>query len=290
MTTNAVFTRSNRAEKTSRQIALRTRGHSHGRVTRLVSPGDIGERIKPFVFLDYFETDPATAPKFGFHPHSGIATLTVILAGQAFYKETTGREGVIETGGVEWMRASSGVWHTGGMFGEERIKGFQLWVAMPPELELAEPHSQYLGASDFHVAGPARVIAGEYDGVKSVVESPRGITYLDVRLKAGERWTFRPAKGHDVAWIALHQGTVTTPQQISTGELAVFEEGDQAIAFEAVTDAGFILGSAIKHPYDLVTGHYSVHTSAEALRIGEHNIADIGRRLHNQGALPRAAG
>ena len=121
MKTDAVFTRSIRTEETFRKIALRTRGHSHGRVTRLVSPGDIGERIKPFVFLDYFDADPATAPKFGFHPHSGIATLTVILTGQASYKETTGREGVIETGGVEWLRASSGVWHTGGMIGKERI-------------------------------------------------------------------------------------------------------------------------------------------------------------------------
>jgi redox-sensitive bicupin YhaK (pirin superfamily) len=287
MKTDAVFTRAIR-EETSRQIALRTRGHSHGPVIRLVSPGDIGELIKPFVFLDYFDADPAAAPKFGFHPHSGIATLTLILAGQAFYKETTGREGVIETGGVEWMRASSGVWHTGGMFGKERIKGFQLWVAMPPELELAEPQSQYLGASDFHFAGPARVIAGEYDGVKSIVESPRGITYLDVRLKAGERWIFHPAKGHDVAWIASHQGIVTTPEQVSMGEVAVFEEGDRAIEFEALSDAGFILGSAVKHPYDLVTGHYSVHTNAESLRIGESNIADIGRRLHNQGVLAGA--
>jgi redox-sensitive bicupin YhaK (pirin superfamily) len=156
---------------------------------------------------------------------------------------------------------------------------------MPPELELAEPQSQYLDATDFHSAGPARVIAGEYGDVKSIVESPRGITYLDVRLKAGERWTFHPAKGHDVAWIASHQGIVTAPEQVSMGEAAVFEEGDQAIAFEALTDTGFILGSAVKHPYDLVTGHYSVHTNAESLRIGESNIADIGRRLHNQGVL-----
>src|ERR1700722_4031943 len=238
MKPDAVFTRPIRAEEISRQIALRTRGHSHGRVTRLVSPGDVGELIKPFVFLDYFDADPATAPKFGFHPHSGIATLTVILSGQAFYKETTGREGVIDTGGVEWMRAGSGVWHTGGMFGKERIKGFQLWVAMPPELELAEPQSQYLDASEFHFAGPARVIAGEYDGVKSVVESPRGITYLDVRLKAGERWTCQGAEGREVAWIASHQGIVTTPEQVSTGEIAVFEEGDHPIAFEALSDAG----------------------------------------------------
>src|SRR5882762_814721 len=82
MTTDAVFTRPTHAEPSSRQITLRTRGHSHGSLTRLVSPGDIGEQIKPFVFLDYFEADPATAPKFGFHPHSGIATLTLILSGQ----------------------------------------------------------------------------------------------------------------------------------------------------------------------------------------------------------------
>jgi redox-sensitive bicupin YhaK (pirin superfamily) len=158
---------------------------------------------------------------------------------------------------------------------------------MPPELELAEPHSQYLGASDFRSVGPARVIAGEYDGVRSIVESPRGITYLDVRLKAGERWTFHPPKGHDVAWIASHQGIVTTPEQVSTGEIAVFEENDQAIEFEALADTGFILGSAVKHPYDLVTGHYSVHTNADSLRIGEKNISDIGVRLHNQGVLGR---
>src|SRR5882724_9671495 len=149
MKANALSTRQIRVEETTRAIVLRTRGLTHGAVTRLVSPGDVGEWIKPFVFLDYFEADPAEAPKFGFHPHSGIATLTLILSGQVTYKETTDREGVIDTGGVEWMRASSGVWHTGGATGEKRIKGFQLWVAMPPALELAEPQSQYLTPSDF---------------------------------------------------------------------------------------------------------------------------------------------
>jgi len=287
MKANALSARQINVEETTRAIALRSRGLSHGAITRLVSPGDLGERIKPFVFLDYFEADPANAPKFGFHPHSGIATLTLILSGQAFYKESTDREGIIETGGVEWMRASSGIWHTGGMSGKERTRGFQLWVAMPPALELAAPQSQYLKESDFHSAGPARVIAGEYDGVKSILESPYDMTYLDVRLKAGERWTYQPPKGHDVASIASHQGVVATPERVSKGEVAVFEEGGQAITFEALADAGFVLGSAVKHPYELVTGYYSVHTNAEALRLGENNIAEICRRLHEQGLLGR---
>ena len=288
MKANLLSARQLRSEKTSRPIVVRTRGSAHGAVTRLVSPGDLGELIKPFVFLDYFEADPENAPKFGFHPHSGIATLTLILSGQAFYQESTDREGIIETGGVEWMRASSGIWHTGGISGTQRIKGFQLWIAMPPALELAPPHSQYLSASDFQFAGPARVIAGEYAGVKSIIESPYGMTYLDVRLKAGERWTYQPPEGHDVAWIASHQGVVVAAsERVSKGEAVIFENGGQPVVFEALVDAGFVLGSAVRHPYDLVTGYYSVHTNAEALRLGEDNIAQIGRRLRDQGVLDR---
>lgn len=272
-------------ETTIRPIVLQTRGHSHGVVTRLVSPGDIGEHIKPFVFLDAFEGDPAQAPKFGFHPHSGIATLTLILSGQVTYKETTGKEGIVDTGGVEWMRASSGVWHTGGAYGEKRIKGFQLWVAMPAALELAAPESQYLSPEDFRSVGPARVIAGEHGGVKSILKAPPGMTYLDVKLRTGERWTYTPSAGHSVLWIAPYLGNVAVPDQVSSGELVVFEEGDAPVTFEARADTAFVLGSAVKHPHDLVTGYYSVHTSTAALREGERNIAAIGKHLHNQGTI-----
>ena len=288
MAIHAQSTRFERGNQQQRKVALRTRGHAHGAITRLMNPGDVGELIKPFVFLDYFEADAADAPKFGFHPHSGIATLTLILSGQAFYKETTGREGIIDTGGVEWMRASSGVWHTGGLHGKNRGKGFQLWVAMPPELELAEPHSQYLDASAFQTVGPARIIMGDYAGQKSIVAAPAGMIYLDVRLKAGERWSFTPPKGHTVAWVAVHEGKVSTVEQVSSGELTVFEESEDEIHFEAISDAAFVLGSAIKHPYDLVTGYYSVHTNVAALAQGERNIAQIGRRLHDQGVIKQA--
>jgi redox-sensitive bicupin YhaK (pirin superfamily) len=279
MSAHAMFARSMRTGASFREIVLRTRGHTHGAITRLVSPGDVGRLTKPFVFLDYFEAEPEHAPKFGFHPHSGIATLTLILSGQAFYKETTDREGVIETGGVEWMQAGSGVWHTGGFSGRERTNGFQLWVALPPALELKEPESQYLPASAFRFAGPARVIAGEHEGIKSVLTSPDGMTYLDIHLSAGQRWIYQPPRGHTVAWIASHLGTLSTPEPIWAGEAAVFEEGNQAIEFQAVTDAAFVLGSAVKQPYDLVTGHYSVHTTAAALRKGEQNIAKLGAVL-----------
>jgi len=70
-----------------RAIVHRTRGQSHGPITRLMSPSDIGELIKPFVFLDLFDLAPTTETLFGWHPHSGIATLTLIQEGAISYEK-----------------------------------------------------------------------------------------------------------------------------------------------------------------------------------------------------------
>ena len=59
-----------------RQIVHRSRGRSHGFVTRLMSPGDLGRILKPFVFLDLVDNKGEVFPAFGLHPHSGLATLT----------------------------------------------------------------------------------------------------------------------------------------------------------------------------------------------------------------------
>ena len=39
----------------SRKIVLKSPGQRHGPITRLISPGDIGQLTKPFVFLDFIE-------------------------------------------------------------------------------------------------------------------------------------------------------------------------------------------------------------------------------------------
>ena len=272
-------------ETPTRRVAHRTRGHSHGPITRLVSPSDLGQRMKPFVFLDYFDIDPKRSPDIGFHPHSGIATVTVLLEGQVSYEETSGTKGVIDAGGVEWMRASGGVWHTGGAVGSARARGFQLWIALPPEMENLDSQARYLDVQRFKQNGPVRVILGAYGNAASEVPAPRTINYLDVALKRGETWRYEPPRDHTVAWIAVQRGKLATPEVVEAGELAVFDESNGAIEFAAAEDARFVLGSAVKHPHELVLGMYSVHTSAQALNRGEARIAEIGRLLQAQGKL-----
>lgn len=271
-----------------REILYRTSGHPHGPITRLMSPGDLGELIKPFVFLDLFGFDGRYAPTpmdFGWHPHSGIATVTVMLEGSVRYAETTGKEGILPAGSVEWMRAGGGVWQTGAPeLG--RVRGFQLWVALPPELENAANASHYVMPKDVPTAGPARVILGAYGGLQSPIAAPP-MNYLSVSLKAGERWTYHPPQGHTVAWVAVHEGVLRAPSPIPSGEIAIFEPSERSIDFVAEGATVFVLGSAAKHPHDLVLGNYSVHTRADALRQGEAEIRRIGQQLRANGTLRR---
>jgi len=274
-----------KAAEMPRAIALRTLGRRHGPITRLVSPSDIGEAIKPFVFLDRGEVRYTGKPLFGIHPHSGIATLTVVLGGALAYEDTTGKKGTVSAGGLEWMKAGRGVWHDGGALPGDPLRVFQLWVALDADQELAPAESHYIAPESVQQEGPVRVVLGEYGRARSVIPGSPKINYFHVRLKDGERWRYLPPATHNVAWLAVDKGALRAPAEVQAGELVVFEQSNAAIELQADGDTSFVFGSAPKHPHPLVLGYYSVHTSAQALERGEAGIARIGEELRKQGRL-----
>ena len=268
----------------ARAIVQRTRGRTYGPVTRLMSPSDLGEILKPFVFLDLF--DHEGAPFNGhLHPHSGIATLTYVAEGAVSYIDPDNVRGTLPAGGVEWMQAGRGMWHGGGLDKAGRTRGFQLWIALPPALELGPTISLYQPPQDVPKDGPARVLLGSYGSASSAIASPSPINYLAVRLKAGERWRYEPPTGHTVLWAAIASGVLSAPDELRHGDLAAFEPSSKAVEFEALTDTELVLGSAAPHEHDLVLGNYSVHTSPDALRDAEAHISSIKKRLVQEGRL-----
>jgi redox-sensitive bicupin YhaK (pirin superfamily) len=272
----------------TRRIVHRTRGHGVGPIVRLMSPSDLGEYLKPFVFLDLFEADMrGLAGNMPVHPHSGIATVTVFTDGDVTFDDPQAGHGTIGYGGVESVRAGRGMWH-----GKElsagsspTTQGFQLWVALPSDLEHAEPEAQYIGAGRIPQIGPARLIVGAYQEAASPVHAPGALNYLLVTLKPGERWTYEPPSGHAIAWVALAKGALIAGERVAKGELAIFEKSETPITFEGAEYVGatFVLGSAVPHPYPLHLGSYSVHTSASALAEGERHIRELKQRLDANG-------
>ncbi len=268
-----------------RRIVHRTNGRRHGPITRLMSPSDLGEVLKPFVFLDLFDTGNASFSGMGLHPHSGIATVTHLFEGSVRYEDTTGATGTLPEGGIEWFKAGGGAWHGGGAGEAGRARGFQLWIALPPEHELGPVESIYQAPESIENDGPARVLIGAHGKAKSALDAPSSLNYIAVHLKAGETWRYSPAPDHTVAWAALGKGRVIVPEAIDAGELVVFEPSNGAIDFIAETNAEFVLGSAAPHLHDLVLGYYSVHTSDLSLQRGERQIEEIRGRLRREGRL-----
>jgi len=288
-----------RAATALRKIVHRTSGVRHGPITRLISPGDLGERLKPFVFLDRISVTAGAAAQgggFGWHPHSGIATITVAFRGVGWYEDSTGKSGMLEARGVEWMRAGGGVWHTGGPSpvaapeGEsgrdgDGVAGFQLWLALPSSLELTEPESHYVDAVAVPQVGPARVILGRHEAATSPLAPVADLNYLQVTLAAGERFIYHPRPGHSVLWLAICTGALRVSGTTLGVELAMFDASDAPVSIEAEVATEFVLGSAAPHPHPLVLGHYSVHTSQSALAAGEAGIRAVHERLRAAGRL-----
>lgn len=125
------------------------------------------------------------------------------------------------------------------------------------------------------------MILGSYGSAHSLIETGMPMTYLHVRLKDGEQWRYVPPAGHTVAWVAVASGKLRVADTTVQDEIALFEESEAAIDFTAEGDTEFVLGSAIKHPHELVLGYYSVHTSTDALQRGEAGIERIRKQIQN---------
>ena len=271
----------------SRRILARTRGQQHGFIRRMVSPGDpISERIKPFVFLDFIDAPVAAGTGFGWHPHSGIATLTYALNADVAYEDTAGQRGIVKATGLEWMRAGGGTWHQGRIHPHgQRVTGFQLWLALPPELENGPAEGLYVAPEAVPQLDHVRVLLGRYGERSHPIPAPSPLLYLDVELAAGEQRSVQPASGHRVAWVFVYRGAANVQGEAISEELVVLEPGDGPLAIEAIEPCRFLLGSAVPHDHPLVLGSHSVHTSREALAQGVAGIEAIGQQHRSAGRI-----
>jgi redox-sensitive bicupin YhaK (pirin superfamily) len=268
-----------------RGIVTRTKGRENGPVTQFVSPSDLGQSIKPFVMLARYCVPETATFNYPMHPHSGIASLAVIVEGTIRSLDSKGRPKVLPRGAVEWLMAGRGIWHGGPVSTVATTCGYLMWLALPPEHELAPPHEAFLEAQHTPADGAARVLLGRYNGTESAWPAPVPATCLLVELGEGDTWRYDPPETHDVLWLVVCTGSLDAGEPVREGDLVVFERSSQSVNLIARSDCSFILGSAQFSPHDIVESHSSVHTSLAAMRQAEDEIARLGEQLNAQGRL-----
>ncbi|MBK1645394.1 hypothetical protein CKO25_12215 [Thiocapsa imhoffii] len=220
-------------------------------LTRVVST-PLQRRLDPFLMLDAFGSDDPDDYLAGFpdHPHRGFETVTYMIAGRMLHRDNAGHEGLIETGGVQWMTAGRGLIHSEiPQQTDGRMEGFQLWLNLPAREKFIDPwYRNYTAAelprfvTDEGVA--VTLIAGTSHGVTgAVTREATAPLFLDLELPAGAGFEQALPADHN-AFLYCYRGAVRVAgQDVAAQQLGILENRAQAdgVVIEAPTVARVLL-------------------------------------------------
>jgi redox-sensitive bicupin YhaK (pirin superfamily) len=138
--------------------------------------------IGPFIFIDHMgpiTLGPNNYMNVDQHPHIGLSTLTYMLEGEIMHEDSIGTKQSIQPGSVNWMVAGKGVSHSERTPEDLRngkqfvAHGYQIWVALPKNLEDIEPEFHHIAADELPKwkddTAEFTLVAGEGYGQKSSV-------------------------------------------------------------------------------------------------------------------------
>lgn len=235
--------------------------------------------LDPFLLLDAFRSDQPGDYIAGFpeHPHRGFETVTYLLAGRMRHRDSAGHEGVIESGGIQWMTAGRGIVHSEMPEQEEGLlEGFQLWVNLPAGNKMDPPAYQEHTAAQIPLEQregdiQVRVISGATAlGTRGPVVQPlTEPLYLDVELPPVTRFRESLPAIHN-CFVYVICGTLEAsaadgqPVRFGRDDLAVLSHGDEVALLSGDQGARFLLlaGKPLNEPVAR-GGPFVMNTKAE---------------------------
>lgn len=213
--------------------------------------------VDPFLLLDEIASDQAADYIGGFpeHPHRGFETVTYMLEGSMQHRDHLGNEGLLVSGGVQWMTAGRGVLHSEMPMQESgRLHGFQLWINLPAAEKMCQPsYQEYRPAAIPSIAlgqsSSARVIAGTLATDTETATGPVGGVstrpdYFDIQLAAGDSISLPIAAAKRVL-LYVYQGGITVQdgqqgRPLQKQQLGILGDG-HSVQLSAAQDSRLLL-------------------------------------------------
>lgn len=185
---------------------------------RRALPAATRRTVGPFVFLDHLgpiDFVSGQAIDVRPHPHIGLATLTYLLEGELFHRDSLGNDQAIGPGAVNLMVAGRGIVHserspqafraTGG-----RMHGLQFWVGLPKAFEESEPSFEHHERDALPILESEgwrlRLAIGTLHGLRAPVRTFSTCFFADIELDKGAIYEF--SGGHDECAFYLVSGEV----------------------------------------------------------------------------------
>jgi redox-sensitive bicupin YhaK (pirin superfamily) len=264
-----------------------------GFVVRRPFPTARVDNLDPFLLLDEMgpvDYAPGRAIGAPDHPHRGFETVTYMMHGEMEHRDSNGGHGVITPGAVQWMTAGAGIVHSempsdrlireGG-----RMHGFQLWVNLPAAKKMIPPRYQGYEAHEIPSrvlpgGGRIRVIAGEVEGVRGIVETTSPMAYAHATLQPTESIVFDVPDGH-TALVHVFIGSATVNGV--EGDEGVMIVGDRSSGAMSITagpngcDVLLLSGEPLLEPIARY-GPFVMNTREEIVQaFDDHEAGRLGR-------------
>jgi hypothetical protein len=217
----------------------------------------------------------------GPHPHTGLQTVTWLVAGEVLHRDSLGSEQVIRPGQLNLMTAGRGVAHseehTGRYAGS--LHGIQLWVAQPDRTrggEAAFEHHGALPALELD-HGVATVVVGELGGLVSPARRDTDHVGAELALRTGTT-TVPLGAGHEHALVVLEGAVRVEGHVVEPGALAYLGDGRDELAVAAREPArAFLLGGVPFPEPVLMWWNFVARTRDEISAAWESWSSDDGR-------------
>ena len=193
--------------------------------------------LDPFLMLDEFGSENKDDYIAGFpsHPHRGIETVTYMLAGEFEHKDSTGGQGRMTAGDVQWMKTGSGIIHSEmPTMKEGKLHGFQLWINMPASQKMSKPEYHYIDSNKMSIHKDedkiVKVIAGKFNNAEGPIRKHNiEPVYFDVELGKDKEFKFNLSSTHN-SFIYLINGEIKigskNHKNVKDSKLILLTKGD----------------------------------------------------------------
>lgn len=215
-----------------------------------------GNEFDPFLLLDYAGPHdfPPTTGKRGVdvHPHKGFETVTILYRGELAHRDSSGGNGRLGPGDVQWMTAGNGILHEefhSDQFSKQggTLEMIQLWVNLRSRDKSSPPKYQDLRDDQFPRAeldggaGTVRVIAGEFADTRGAASTFSPINVWDLKLNADAGFELKVPAGHTTVLVAPSGKMTVNQAAMKAVELALFERDGDSIQIQTDTDARVLI-------------------------------------------------
>lgn len=169
--------------------------------------------------------DDRVAPGAGFapHRHANMEIVSIVLEGALAHRDSTGNEGVIRAGDVQWMSAGHGVEHSEfNASGDAPVHFLQVWVQ--PDRSNAAPAYAQRDALDAEPGQWSLLVSPDGDDGSLPIRQDARIRSVLLNDGDAAEYAMDPLRRH---WLHVATGEATVDQRpLAAGDALGFQDED----------------------------------------------------------------